>query len=165
MQMQRSHGFQQHQYYGSEAQEESYEVHQETWSSRNGHHNHFPGMQMTNGACIDSRDFQRHLGIFKEGHHGSTGHHGHFSDAHKLSFGGAPMFSNRSKHPHHQGHGPGHFSEVNRYDMHGDAENVKVDEMRYKHHNWGGGDGFCANPYAGNMNNRFHKVEWEVKGV
>ncbi|KAI9113773.1 hypothetical protein K1719_015024 [Acacia pycnantha] len=148
MQLQRNHGFQQNQCYGMETQQESYEVHEETWSPRNGHHNHFPGKRMTNG-------------MFREGHHGSSGH---FSGGgHSHSFGGAPpLFSNGS---HHQGHGRDYFSEVNKYEMHNSAGNMKVDEMRNERHNWGGGNGFCANPCDRNMNNRSHKVEWDVKGV
>ncbi|XP_028776507.1 uncharacterized protein LOC114733251 [Neltuma alba] len=165
MQMQRNLGFQQ-QCYGTGTQQGSYGVHEETWSSRNGHHNQFPGKRMTNGAYVDSHDYQMHLGMFKEGHHGPSGHHGHFAGGHTLPFGGPTLFSNGPKHSHQPGHGRDYFSEVNRYEMQNSAGKVKVDEMRYERHNWGGGNGgFSANPYDRNMNNGVHKFDWQVKGV
>ncbi|KAK7312043.1 hypothetical protein RJT34_10596 [Clitoria ternatea] len=155
-------------------QQQGYAFHEEWSSDNNNYHRQYPAMHMVN-------KHGGNYGMFHEGMHAHHGGHGK-----KFPFGGT---DNNSHHHHHQllngggvkfssgGHHE-YVSEEAEFEQGYSEEHVgggmaKVDEMRYEHHNWGGGETRYANPYGmnkfGNTNWRphggHHKVQWTAKGV
>lgn len=183
----------QKQHYGDEtmwmetqAQQQSYAFHEESWSSDNNCHNkpmkHFPGMHMNNrngGAYAMDSEYSLPK------HHGKLGgSHGMFHEGmrHDHGFGGGRKYpyggNNSSYHIPNGGVGGkfnsgGHheyFSEETEYEEeHAGAGVASVDEMRYERHKYQGGDTCYVNPYErnklGHMNHKPHKLEWTAKGV
>lgn len=168
-------------------------------NNNNNHHaihkqQQFPGgMHMKPGAAAFAMDHSKHHGMPGSGHGHGFGGYGNK----KFPFG-APTTNNYNNAPHHHqfpnGGGGGGARFNNNYGSHGhhrdyiaeeeeyeyeayhSEEHVggvkgKMEEMRYEHRNWGGGDVRYANPYGGYNNNMKphghggHKVEWTAKGV
>lgn len=164
-------------------------------------HNHkqqqFPGgMHMKPGAAAFAMDHSKHHGMPGSGHGHGHGHgFGGYGNK-KFPFG-APTTNNYNNAPHHHqfpngggarfnnnygshGHHRDYIAEEEEYEYeayhseeHVGGVKGKMEEMRYEHRNWGGGDVRYANPYGGyNNNNNMkphghggHKVEWTAKGV
>nr|KYP75758.1 hypothetical protein KK1_019959 [Cajanus cajan] len=165
----------------SQAQQQNYAFHEESWSSENNYQNQFPSMMQMNkhgSFGVDSKSKHHGMlggngncGMFQEGMHSNHGF-GH-GGGKKFPFGG-----NKASHQFSNGGGKfnsgGHHEYImeeneyeEAYEEHVGAGNATVDEMRYERHEYQGGDSCYVNPYERkmirNMNHKPH--HWTAKGV
>ncbi|KAK7387536.1 hypothetical protein VNO78_28416 [Psophocarpus tetragonolobus] len=150
----------------SEAEKQSYEFHEESWSSGNKYQKQFPGkhknmhMNMNRHGAY-AMDSESDLSMskheygklaYKPRHFQGESMHIDNRGGRKLPFGGHHEYFSEAYTENH-GHGHGHGT-------------AKVDEMRYERRNWGGEDIRYVNPYDRTLiRNMNHKPHWTSKGV
>ncbi|KAE9587781.1 hypothetical protein Lal_00022016 [Lupinus albus] len=168
--------FQQHQPHGNggiwmdtNPQQQGYGFHEDSWGS--DHNNNYHNQHQLPTMHINKLGGNH--GMFHDTIPNNTnyGHHGYDNYGHgnnnKL---GAPISSHQFPNEgpykfnsggHHGGYNSEDYEEYNEVARYG-AGKVKVDEMRFERHNYGGGDhGYHGNPYG----HGGHKADWIAKGV
>ncbi|CAL0327969.1 unnamed protein product [Lupinus luteus] len=155
--MGRGLGFQQqHQPHGiwvdTHAQpQHGYGLHENSWGSD---HNNYHNQHGNHGIFHDTIPTTHH------------GNHGYDNYGHGNKLGGpipSHQFPNGGAYSggHHGGYNSEEYEEYNEVARHGPGK-LKVDEVRYERHNYGGGDhGFHGNAYG----HGGHKADWIAKGV
>ncbi|XP_019437648.1 PREDICTED: cold and drought-regulated protein CORA-like isoform X2 [Lupinus angustifolius] len=128
--------------------QQGYGFHQDSWGPD---HNNYQNQHGNNGVFHDT------IPNANYGHHGYD-NFGHGNTVGQFPNGGAYKFNSGGRHG---GYNSEEYEEYNEAVNHG-AGKLKVDEVRYERHNYGGGDhGFHANPYG----HGGHKADWIAKGV